>query len=398
MPVPIPQIRKALTGGESAAMAIKQIEPAVYPAYPITPSSTILELFARYVANGEVGTTLIDVESEHSAMSAAMGAQAAGVRAMTSTSGNGLALMFEVVYITASLRLPVVMNVGNRAIAGPINIHSDHSDTMGCRDSGWIQLYCENCQEVYDMNQIAIKVAEHPDVLLPVMVCQDGFYTTHNVQEVFVHDDQYVKGFVGEYTPKYPLLNTSNPVAIGGFDLSNYYFEHKRQQFEAMEHANWVIREMFKQYGDMTGRYYEPVDKYLADDADFIIVALSSSAGLCKFIADELREQGIKAGVVRPRVYRPFPHMDIVNALKGAKTVAVMDKSVSTGALGGSLFNEIRSALHDTPNGPRVLNYIFGLGGRELRKNDVRKVYNDLIDLSKTGDMSCKIRFLGVRD
>jgi pyruvate ferredoxin oxidoreductase alpha subunit len=398
MSAPIPQTKRALTGGEAAAHAIKQIEPSVYPAYPITPSSTILELFARYVANGEVTTTLIDVESEHSAMSAAMGAQAAGVRAMTSTSGNGLALMFEVVYITAGLRLPVVMNVGNRAIAGPINIHSDHSDTMGCRDSGWLQFYCENCQEVYDMNQIALKVAEHPDVLLPAMVCQDGFYTTHNVQEVYVHDDQYVKGFIGEYNPKYPLLNVNNPVAIGGFDLNNYYFEHKRQQFEAMEHANWVIREMFRQYGDMTGRYYAPIDTYRAEDADYIIVALSSTAGVCKFIADELREQGIKAGVVRPRVYRPFPHVDIVNALKNAKTVAVMDKSVAFGALGGPLFNEIRSALHDTPTGPRVLNYIFGLGGREVRLNDIRKVYSHLVELAKTGDMTEKIRFLGVRE
>jgi pyruvate ferredoxin oxidoreductase alpha subunit len=398
MTAPIPQIRKALTGGEAAALAIKQINPAVYPAYPITPSSTILELFARYVANGEVTTTLIDVESEHSALSAALGAQAAGVRAMTSTSGNGLALMFEIVYITAGLRLPIVMNVGNRAIAGPINIHSDHSDSMACRDSGWIQLYSENCQEVYDHNQIAMKVAEHPEVLLPVMVCQDGFYTTHNVQEVMVHDDTYVKGFVGEYAPKYPLLNLSTPVAIGGFDLNNYYFEHKRSQFEGMENAKHVLKEIYRQYGDMTGRYYDVVDSYLCDDADFVIVVLSSTAGAAKFIADEFREHGIKAGVLRPRVFRPFPHMEVVAALKNAKAVAVMDKSVAFGALGGPLFNEVRSALHDSPNGPKIIDYIFGLGGREVKLNDVRKVYNDLIELSESGDMTWKVRFLGVRE
>jgi pyruvate ferredoxin oxidoreductase alpha subunit len=398
MPSPIPQTLKPLTGGECAALAIKQIEPGVYPAYPITPSSTILELFSRYIANGEVSTTLIDVESEHSALSAAMGAQAAGVRSMTSTSGNGLALMFEIVYIVAGLRLPIVMNVGNRAIAGPINIHSDHSDSMACRDAGWIQLYAENCQEVYDFNQIAIKVAEHPEVLLPAMVCQDGFYTTHNVQEVYVHDDMYARGFIGEYNPKHPLLNVDQPIALGGFALNNYYFEIKRQQFEAMENSKHVIKEMFRQYGDMTGRYYDPVDAYRTEDADFVIVVLSSSAGACKVIADELRAQGIKAGVLRPRVFRPFPHMEIVAALKNAKAVAVMDKSVCFGALGGPLFNEVRSAMHDSPNGPRVLNYIFGLGGREVRMNDLRKVYSELMDVAKTGDMTWKIRFLGVRE
>jgi pyruvate ferredoxin oxidoreductase alpha subunit len=398
MPAPVPQERKALTGGESAAFVIKQIEPEVYPAYPITPSSTILELFARYVANGEVSTTLINVESEHSALSAVMGAQAAGVRAMTSTSGNGLALMFEIVYITAGMRLPVVMNIGNRAIAGPINIHSDHSDAMACRDSGWMQFFAENCQEVYDFNQIAMKVAEHRDVLLPAMVCQDGFYTTHNLQEVFTHDEKYTKGFIGEYTPKYPLLNVNNPVAIGGFDLNNYYFEHKRQQFEGMENAKWVIKEIFRQYGDMTGRYYEPVEKYRTEDAEFIIILLSSTAGAAKLIADELREQGIKAGVVRPRVFRPWFHMDVVESIKNAKAVAVMDKTVAFGALGGPLFNEVRSALADTPHAPHVINYIFGLGGREVKLNDIRKVYSELMDLSKTHDMTWKVRFLGVRE
>jgi pyruvate ferredoxin oxidoreductase alpha subunit len=290
------------------------------------------------------------------------------------------------------------MNVGNRAIAGPINIHSDHSDAMGCRDAGWIQLYSETCQEVYDNNQIAIKLGEHPDVLLPVMVCQDGFYTTHNVQEVFVHDDSFVKGFIQEYKPKYPLLNVDQPVAIGGFDLNNYYFEHKRQQFEAMEKAKGVLKELYRQYGDMTGRYYDLLDCYRTEDADYIVVVLSSTAGVCKFIADELREQGIKAGVVRPRVYRPFPHAEIQAAIKNAKAVSVLDKSVAFGSLGGPLYHEVRNALHDTPKGPHIINYIFGLGGREVRLNDIRKVWNETIDLAKTGDMTWKVRFLGVRE
>jgi len=394
------QKKTAMTGAEAAAFAMKQINPSVVAAYPITPQTPIIENFSKYVARGDVDTNLIDVESEHSAMSATLGAAAAGVRAMTATASNGLALMFEIVYITASLRQPIVMNVGNRAIAGPINIHCDHSDSMAARDSGWMQLYAENPQEVYDHTLMAIRIAEHMDVRLPIMCCQDGFLTTHNTQNLTLLDDEAAKKFIKEYKSLNPLLDTKNPVTIGSFDLQNYYYEHKMQQHVAIEKAKSVMKEVFSEYSELSGRKYDFTDDYMLEDAEFVIVALSSVAGTIKEVIDELRSQGKKVGLLRPRVYRPFPHEIIIPKLVNAKTVAVFDRTSSFGALGGPLFEDIRNAMYDYDSNskPLIINYIVGLGGRDITENHIKQVYNELEELNNTKDLTKKIRFLGVRE
>ena len=394
------QKKTAMTGAEAAAYAMRQINPSVVAAYPITPQTPIMENFSKHVANGYVDTNLIDVESEHSAMSATLGAAAAGVRAMTATASNGLALMFEVVYITASLRQPIVMNVGNRAIAGPINIHCDHSDSMGARDSGWMQMYAANPQEAYDHTIMGIRIAEHMDVRLPIMCCQDGFLTTHNTQNLTILDDKAVQDFIGPYKPLNPLLDVNNPVTIGPFDLQNYYFEHKRQQHEAMENAKRVMKEVFEEYSKKTGRHYDFTDDYMLEDAEYVIVALSSVSGTIKEVIDKLRAQGKKVGLLRPRVYRPFPHEIIIPKLTNAKCVAVIDRTSSFGALGGPLFEDIRNAMYDYNSNkkPMIINYIAGLGGRDIMESHIEQIYKELEDLEKTKDLTFKVRFLGVRE
>jgi pyruvate ferredoxin oxidoreductase alpha subunit len=337
-----------LTGAQAVASAMKQIEPDVVAAYPITPQTEIVMYFSNYVANGQVSTELIPVESEHSAMSACVGAVAAGARTMTATSANGLALMWEIVYITASLRLPMVMPVVNRALSGPINIHCDHSDTMGARDSGWIQIYCEDAQEVYENTILAVRIAEHKDILLPVMVCQDGFITSHAVEGMELFDDKKVKDFVGEFKQEHSLLDVDKPVTYGPLDLQDYYFEHKRQQSEAMRNALTKMPDLFKEFEKTFGKKYDFLDTYKLDDAEIVLVALSSTAGTVRGVVDELRSQGIKAGLLRPRVFRPFPREQINNALKKAKVVAVLDRSESFSAEGGPLYTEIKAGLYDS--------------------------------------------------
>lgn len=389
--------RIALTGAESASYAMKQIEPDVVAAYPITPQTEIVMNFSQYVADGEVDTEMIPVESEHSAMSACVGSAASGARTMTATSANGLALMWEIVYIAASTRLPIIMPVVNRALSAPINIHCDHSDSMGVKDSGWIQVYSEDNQEVYDNIIMAIKIAEHSDILLPVMICQDGFITSHAVEPVEPFKDEKVKKFIGEYKPKKNFLNTDNPLTYGPLDLQDYYFEHKRQQSEAMSNAVNKIPEVFNEFEKTFGKKYDFVEEYKLDDAETAIVVLSSTAGTVKTVVDKLRENGKKIGLLKPRIVRPFPAERIVEALSELKAVAILDRSETFSTRGGPLFTEVKSALYDAGKNIPLKNYIYGLGGREINMKMISGIYDKLSDIAKSGGVKEKVEYLGVR-
>lgn len=388
---------KALTGAEAAAEAMKQINPDVVAAYPITPQTPIMHAFSTFISNGDVQTELIRVESEHSAMSATVGAAAGGARSMTATSSNGLALMHEIVYIAASSRLPIVMPIANRALSGPINIHVDHSDTMAERDSGWIQMYSSTAQEAYENILMAVRVAEHPDVRLPVMVCQDGFITSHGVENVEVFDTPVVKMFIKEHEPFHPLLDTDNPISLGPLDLFDYYFEHKRQQSEAMMHARKVFKDVFKEFGEISGKKHGFYEGYQLEDADYVIVVMSSTADTTKQVVDDLREQGEKVGLFKLNVFRPFPIEDVIKELQGRKAVAVMDRSESFGAMGAALFNEIRSAMYDVAEKPKMVNFIYGLGGRDCDDESLQQVFEELKGL-ENHDHYERVRYLGVRD
>jgi pyruvate ferredoxin oxidoreductase alpha subunit len=388
----------ALMGDQAAAEAMRQIEPDVLAAYPITPQTEIVMTFAQFVADGRVQTEMIPVESEHSAMSACVGAAAAGARTMTATSANGLALMWEIVYIAASTRLPIVMPVVNRALSAPINIHCDHSDSMGARDSGWIQIYCENNQEVYENIIMAVRIAEHKDILLPVMVCQDGFITSHAVEGVKIYDDKQVKDFVGEYKIRHSLLDVDNPVTYGPLDLQDYYFEHKRQQSEAIKNSLKAIPQVFAEFKKHFGVEYDFIETYKLDDADVAMVVLSSTAGTTKVVVDELRAQGKKVGLLKPRFFRPFSKEKIIQALKGLKAVAILDRSESFSNQGGPLFTEIRSALLDESEKPLTVNYIYGLGGRDINTEQLKSVYADLERIVQTKKITKLINYLGVRE
>ncbi len=389
--------RLILTGNDAGAEAMRQIDPDVVAAFPITPQTELMHKFAEHVADGEVNAELVLVESEHSAMSATVGAVAAGARAMTATSANGLALMWEIVYIAASYRLPIVMPVINRALSGPINIHCDHSDTMGCRDSGWIQLYSENAQEVYDNIIQAIRIAEHPDVFLPVMVTFDGFIISHTAEVLEGLEDAEVKAWVGEYEPKYSLLNTDEPLTFGPLDLQNYYFEHKRQQVEGMRHAPAAICEIGKLYGQLSGRPYDLLESYQLSDAELVVIALGSTAGTTKAVVDDLRAEGLRAGLLKIRAFRPFPEAEIVEALAAAKAVAVLDRSISFGAPGGPVHKEIRAALYGSGLSAGIVNYVYGLGGRDISTEQIRSLFDDLKTVATAGTPSDNIRFVGLR-
>lgn len=387
----------ALTGNEAVAYAMKQINPDVVPAYPITPQTSLMQKFSDYVADGDVDTEMILVESEHSAMSAAVGAAASGARVMTATSANGLALMWEIVYIAASSRLPIVMAVANRALSAPINIHCDHSDAMGARDSGWIQIWSENAQEAYDNAIQAVKIAENPNVRLPVMINHDGFVISHGMESVSVCDEEKVKKFIGEYKPLVNLLDIKNPITIGPLDLQDYYFEHKRQQAEGMANAGKVIKEVGEEFGKAFGRTYEILDEYKCRDADFIIVGLGSTMGTLKMIIDEARKKGIKAGLVKVRMFRPFPQEELRKALRKCKAVAVLDRADSFSAVGGPLFAEIKSALYGKLNIP-VVDYIYGLGGRDISVDMLRQVVDEANEIAKQGKAERQFSYLGVRE
>ena len=390
-------IRERLSGNEATAIAMKQINPDVVAAFPITPSTEIPQYFSTFVSNGEVDTEFVAVESEHSAMSATIGAEAAGARAMTATSANGLSLMWEMIYIASSLRLPIVMALVNRAVSGPLNIHNDHSDAMGVRDAGWIMLFSENNQEAYDNMLMAHRIAEHKDVLLPLMVCQDGFITSHSIENIELENDEEVKKFVGQYKPEHYLLNDKEPIAIGPLDLQAYLFEHKAQQAEAMKNAKKVIKEVAKEFEKWTGRKYEFFEKYKLDDAEIAIVCMNSTAGTTKAVVDELREKGVKAGLLKLRMFRPFPAEEIAEALQGLKAVAILDKADSLNSAGGALFEDVTSAMYVNKKQVPMVNYIYGIGGRDTTTMQIESVYNDLQEIVKTGETGNPYRYLGLR-
>ncbi len=399
-----------LNGDEAVAYAVKQSDVDVVAAYPITPQTIIVEKFSEYVANGEVNTEFVCTESEHSAMTACLAAAATGARTFTASASAGLALMHEMLFVTSGCRAPVVMAIANRALSAPLNIHGDHSDAIAERDSGWIQIYAENAQEVYDSIFQAFRIAEHLDVQLPVMVGLDGFTLSHTLENVQVLPDESVRKFVG--TRQLPTVTThegkvvpykldpANPMTMGPVALPNYYFEFKKQQEEAMKNALKVITQVHDEYAQLTGRGYGGglVDKYMLDDAEFVIVCLGSTAGTVKTVVDDLRNRGMKAGLLRIRTFRPFPSQEIAKALSKVKAIAVMDRSISFGGNGGAVYHETRHALYDLTTHPYIINYIYGLGGRDTSPTQIRSVYEDLQKIVQTKQVTENIRYIGLRE
>lgn len=389
-------IRERMSGNEAVAHAIKQINPDVMAAFPITPSTEIPQMVSTFIANGECTTEFIPVESEHSSMSATMGACAAGTRAITATSSCGLAYMWEVLYVAASDRLPIVMAVVNRALTGPININCDHSDSMGARDAGWIQIYAENNQEAYDNYIQAFRIAEHPDVRLPFMACQDGFITSHAIENIELIESDKVKAFVGDYEPENFLLNKDMPMAIGPYANSPFYMETKWNQRMAMKHAKKVILEVAKDFEKISGRSYGFFEEYRMEDADYVIVIMGSAAGTTKDAVDALRDKGVKAGLLKIRVFRPFPGEELAEALKRAKAIAIMDRAESFSAYGGPVGSELKSALFDAGVNAKTVNYFYGLGGRDYTVETACDVYQDLIDIAN-GATPVQFKYIGIR-
>lgn len=389
----------ALTGNSACAQAMRQINPDVVAAYPITPQTTIVEEFSTFVAKGLVDTEYVTVESEHSALSACVGASAAGSRVMTTTSSQGLALMWEVLYIASALRLPIVMHNVNRTLSGPINIHCDHQDSMGARDSGWIQIFCEDAQEAYDTTIQAIRIAEDNRVRLPVMICFDGFIISHAIDRLDLLDDDVVKKFVGNFEPLVSLLEPEKPVTVGPFDgLYGYFFEFRRAQERATLGSLPVIAEVGKEFGEVSGRPYGLFEAYKLDDAELAVVVMGSTAGTTKMVVDKLRGEGVAAGMLKIRSYRPFPATEIAAALSGVKAIAAMDRSLAPGAIGSPVFQEIRSALYDNSARVPVIDYIYGLGGRDVPPADIEKVFSHLAQIAKTGKIDQVVNYLGLRE
>jgi len=390
--------RVSMTGNEAVAEAMRQINPDVVAAYPITPSTEVMQIFSQFVADGLVNTELVTVESEHSAMSACIGAACAGGRVMTATSACGLALMWEMLPIAAGFRLPIVMTVVNRALSAPINIHCDHSDSMGCRDSGWIQLYSENAQEAYHNIIQAVAIGQRQGVWLPVMVCVDGFIISHSIESMEVFDDNEVKEFIGEYKPRRTLLDTDHPFTYGPLDLQDYYIEHRRQTAEALKNSKKAIKEVGEEFFKKFGRAYSFLEGYRLEDAEVAIVSLNSSAGTVRYVVERLREKGIKAGSLKLRVFRPFPQEEVRDALKNLRAIAVLERADSYGSSGGPVFHEIRSSLYDLTKKPKIVNYIYGLGGRDLGIDDIKEVYEDLLEIARTGEVKELYQWITVRE
>jgi pyruvate ferredoxin oxidoreductase alpha subunit len=372
----------AASGDQMVAEAFRQANPDVLPVYPITPQTIIVEEFDKFVADGKVHTEFVPVESEHSAMAAAIGASSAGARTVTATASQGLAYMWEELYIAAGMRLPIVMANANRALSAPINIHGDHSDVMGCRDAGWILLFAENAQEAYDDTLIAFRVAEHPEVMLPVMTTLDGFITSHALERAELLDDATVAEFVGEYKPEHSLLDTENPVSYGMFaNLGNFYMETKKGMRVAMEGSLPIIEEIGAEFEKISGRPFEAVKTYGMEDAERVIVVIGSCTGNVRHVAKQLREKGEKVGVVSLRVFRPFPFEKLVDALKGAKAIAVLDRSETIGGQGGPLWQETNAALKNAGVDVPTRNYIYGLGGADVTLDLINEIYADLNEL-----------------
>lgn len=380
------------------AVAMRQINPDVMPAFPITPSTEIPQYFSSFVANGQVDTEFIPVESEHSAMSAAIGAEAAGARTLTATSSCGLALMWEELYVAASNRLPIALALVNRALSGPININCDHSDSMGARDAGWIQIYAENNQEAYDNFIQAYPIAENPDVRLPIMICQDGFITSHGVENIELMEDEQVRAFVGDYAPEHFLLNSKESMAVGPYATTHYYMEAKKQHAQAMVNAKQAVLDVAKEFEKVTGRSYGLFEAYRLEDADYAMVLIGSAAGTAKDAVDELRDKGVKAGLLKIRLFRPFPAQEIANALAHVKAMAIMDRAESLSSQGGPLGSEVMAALYRARSQALAVNYIYGLGGRDMRVEHAEGVFEQLRQIADAGEVTDAYRYLGLRE
>lgn len=387
-----------MSGNEAVATALRQINPDVFPAFPITPSTEIPQYFSNYVSNGLVDTEFITVESEHSSMSAAMGASAAGARALTATSSAGLAFMWEVLGVAASSRLPVGLAAVCRALTGPLNINCDHSDTMGAKDSGWIQLYAEDNQEAYDNMVMAFNIAEHKDVMLPIMICQDGFITSHAMMNMELLDDMTVKEFVGEREPVDYLLNPEEKFAVGPYAVSDYYMESRKAQAHAMENAKQVILDVAKDFEKISGRKYGLIEEYKMDDAEYAMVIIGSAAGTAKEAIDQMRADGEKVGLIKIRSFRPFPGAEIAASLKKCKAVAVMDRSESFSTNGGPVGAETMQAMYTGGCTAKAINIMYGIGGRDVTVDDMKGVYKTLMEIAETGETGPTYRYMGLRD
>ena len=394
----VKSILERMSGNEAVAHAIKQVEPDVMPAFPITPSTELPQFVSNFIANGEIDTEFIPVESEHSSMSAAIGASAAGARALTATSSCGLALMWEVLYVAASNRLPLCMAVVNRALSGPLNINSEHSDSMGARDSGWIQIYAENNQEAYDNFIQAYRISEHKDVMLPIMICQDGFITSHAVENITLMETEDVKKFVGTYEPEHFLLNPEEPMAVGPYAVSNYCMEAKRAQAQAMMNAKQVILDVADEFRELTGRGFGLFEEYYLDDAEYAIVAIGSACGTIKDAVDKMRSEGKKVGLLKVRVFRPFPGKEMAEALKDCKVVGIFDRCESYSANGGPLGAELMAAMYRNKNQAETVNYIYGLSGRDLTVEQVEQTFDELMQTAEEGTAGNAYRYIGLRD
>jgi pyruvate ferredoxin oxidoreductase, alpha subunit len=390
-------IKERMSGNEAVSYAIRQVNPDVMPAFPITPSTEIPQMVSTYIANGEMDTEFIPVESEHSSMSAAIGAEAAGARSLTATSSAGLALMWEELLLAASNRLPLALTLVNRTLSGPININCDHSDGMGARDTGWIQIYAENNQEAYDNFIQAYPIAEDKRVHLPIMICQDGFITSHAVENIELMEDELVKEFVGEYEPEEFLLNPGKPIAVGPYSVTNYAMEAKKNQETALENAKEVILEVAKKFKEISGREYGFFEEYKTEDADYIMLIMGSAAGTAKEAVDHLREQGKKVGVLKLRVFRPFPAEEIAEALKGCKAVAIMDRCESYNGNGGPLGSEVTAGLYRSKVMIEAVNYIYGLAGRDFTVNEVYDIFAELEEAVENGKKVEQYQYIGLR-
>ena len=388
----------ALNGNRAVAEAMRQMNPDVVAAYPITPQTEIVQAFSEFVADGAVDTEFVPVESEHAAMSVCIGACAAGGRAQTATAGAGLALMWEVLWVASGTRLPIVMHVVNRSFSAPLNILCDHSDSMGARDAGWVQLYDETVQEAYDNAIQSVRIAEHPDVMLPTLHALDGFILGHNLERLELLPVEAVRQFVGTYKPVYSLLDVDRPVTYGPMDYHDYFFEHKRQQAAAMERALEVVPLIGEEYGRLTGRYYGLMEGYRLEDAELATVVLGSTVGTTRVVVDELRDQGVKAGLLKIRCFRPFPAAMVAEALGDKKAIAVLDRSLSFGGQGNPLFLEVCTALFSHGFSPKVVNYVYGLGGRDTVLAQIYQVYQELIEIDREGLIGPPMRYLGVRE
>lgn len=390
-------IKERMSGNEAVSYAIRQINPDVMPAFPITPSTEIPQMVSNYIANGEMDTEFIPVESEHSSMSAAIGAQAAGARSLTATSSAGLALMWEELLLAASNRMPIALALVNRTLSGPININCDHSDGMGARDTGWIQIYAENNQEAYDNFIQAYPIAEHKDVHLPIMICQDGFITSHAVENIELLEDEKVKAFVGDYCPEEYLLNPGKPISVGPYSATNYVMEAKKNQEIALERAKNVILEVANNFEKISGRSYGLFEEYRTEDADYIMLLIGSAAGTAKQAVDNLREIGKRVGIIKLRVFRPFPAQELARALKKCKVCAIMDRCESYNGNGGPLGSEVTAALFCYKTQIEAVNYIYGLGGRDFTVDNVYEVFHDLESMIIDGKEIEQYQYIGLR-